>query len=110
MCAWGTERFGHFTGIYDIKGVVLVHTRLLGKISWIQIDIMVCSGPLWHTLEESGNEIMMCENLNNENRTADIPVRYDWFYSGNIIDLVKAGKVLNYGLKGRQKILETGIT
>ena len=60
--------------------------------------------------EESGDEIMMCENLNNENRTADIPVRYDWFYSENIIDLVKAGKVLSYGLKGRQKILETGIT
>lgn len=60
--------------------------------------------------EESGDEIMMCENLNNENRTADIPVRYDWFFGENINDLVKAGKIIYNGLKERKKILETGIT
>ena len=60
--------------------------------------------------EESGGEIMICESLNNENREADIIVKYDWFYSYDINDIVKAGKILQDGLKRRQDILETGIT
>ena len=61
-------------------------------------------------IEESGDEIMICESLNNENREADIIVKYDWFYSHDINDIVKAGKILQNGLKRRQDILETGIT
>ena len=61
-------------------------------------------------MEESGEEIMLCEKLNIGNRTADIPIRYNWFFSDNIHDLVKAGKILNDSLKRRQEILDTGIT
>ena len=46
---------------------------------------------------------MICENLNDENRTADISVRYDCLFSENINDLVKAGKVINNGLKERKR-------
>ena len=53
---------------------------------------------------------MIGESLNNENREADIIVKYDWFYSHDINDIVKAGKILQNGLKRRQDILETGIT
>ena len=74
---------------------------------WMYAD-KICIG--CQKMEESGDEIMVCKNLNSENRAADFPVRYDCFYSRNIIDLVKAGKVLNNGLKGRQKKLKTGIT
>ena len=61
-------------------------------------------------MEESGEEIMLCEKLNIGNRTADIPIRYNWFFSDNVYDLVKAGKVLNDSLKRRQEILDIGIT
>ena len=74
---------------------------------WMYAD-KICIG--CQKTEESGDEIMICENLNNENRTADIPVRYDWFFGENINDLVKAGKIIYNGLKERKKILETGIT
>ena len=60
--------------------------------------------------EESGNEIMLCEVLNNENKMSEIPVNYNCFFSENIKDVVKAGKVLKKGLKRRSDILETGIT
>ena len=61
-------------------------------------------------MEESGNEIMLCEVLNNENKMSGMPVTYDWFFSENIQDVVIAGKVLVKGLKRRSEILETGIT
>ena len=36
-------------------------------------------------LEESGEEILICEVLNEENRTSELPVKYDYFY--NILKL-----------------------
>ena len=62
------------------------------------------------TLEESGDEIMICESLNKENRNSDITVKYDWFYSNDILDIVKAGKIMQNGLNKREEILETGVT
>ena len=59
---------------------------------------------------ESGEEILCCEILNNENRLADNPVRYDWLYRKAVGDVVTVGKLLDKGMKQRQKILEDGIT
>ena len=59
-------------------------------------------------MEESGDEIILCEVLNNENKTSDIPVTYDCFFSKNIQDVVKAGKVMNDGLIRRQELLKAG--
>ena len=59
---------------------------------------------------ESGEEILFCEILNNENRLADIPVKYDWFYRKTVCDIVTVGKLLDKGMKQRHKILEAGIT
>ena len=59
---------------------------------------------------ESGEEILLCEKLNNENRLADIPITYDWFYGNGVCDIVIVGKLLDKGMKERQKILENGIT
>ena len=61
-------------------------------------------------LEESGQEILICEILNKDNRTSKQPVKYDSFYSDNIHEIVKAGKMMNDGLRRRQEILEVGIT
>ena len=63
---------------------------------------MLCSG--CKVQEESGNEIMLCEVLNNENKMSEIPVNYNWFFSENIHDVVKAGKVIKNGLKRRSEI------
>ena len=62
------------------------------------------------TRVESGEEILLCDTLNNDNRVAAIPVTYDWLYRQSVSDIVKAGKILNNGMKRRQKILESGIT
>jgi hypothetical protein len=59
---------------------------------------------------ETGEEILFCEILNNENRLADIPVKYDWFYRNAVCDIVTVGKLLDKGMKQRHKILEDGIT
>ena len=53
---------------------------------------------------------MICKSLNEENRNSDITVKYDWFYSSDIHDIVKAGKIIQNGIKRRQEILETGVT
>ena len=74
---------------------------------WKYADL-ICVG--CKLLEESGDEIMLCEVLNNQNKISEFPVTYDWFFSQNIQDVVKAGKVVSDGLKRRQEILETGIT
>ena len=57
-----------------------------------------------------GEEILLCDKLNNDNRLAAIPVTYNWFYRKSVSDIVKAGKILDNGMKQRQKILEAGIT
>ena len=38
------------------------------------------------------------------------PVKYDWFFSNNVSDVVKAGQTMQIGLKERDKIIESGIT
>ena len=41
----------------------------------------------------------LCESLNKEIRNSDITVKYDWFYSNDIHDIVKAEKIMQNGLK-----------
>ena len=62
------------------------------------------------TQVELGEEILICEILNNENRVAETPMTYNWFYRKSICDIVKIGKLLDRGLKQRDKIIEAGIT
>ena len=51
---------------------------------------------------ESGEEVMNCKNLgeNNEN------IRYDWFYSEMVGKQISAGKILIKKLKKRKQIRE----
>ena len=60
--------------------------------------------------EESGNELLLCEKLNYQNRMANSQVKYDWFFSKDVSDVVKAGQTMQIGLKERDKIIESGIT
>ena len=60
--------------------------------------------------EESGEDILICENLNKENRDAVNPIEYNWFYKNTVNDIVKVGLLLDRGLKQREKIIESGVT
>ena len=60
--------------------------------------------------EETGQEIMICENLNNENRIDTHPINYSAFFEKNLSNMVKAAILVEKGLKRRQMILEIGIT
>ena len=60
--------------------------------------------------EETGQEIMICENLNNENRIATHPINYGAFFDKNLTNMVKAAILIDKALKRRQMILEIGIT
>ena len=60
--------------------------------------------------EESGEEILICENLNKEKRDAETPIDYNWFYKNNVSDIVKVGLLIDRGLKQRDKIVESGVT
>ena len=60
--------------------------------------------------EESGDEILICENLNKENRDAINPKDYDWFFKNTVSDIVKVGLLLDRGLRERDKIVESGVT
>ena len=60
--------------------------------------------------EESGNELLLCEKLNYQNRMAKSQVIYDWFFSKDVSDIVKAGETMQIGLKERDRIIESGIT
>ena len=62
------------------------------------------------TKEESGDEILVCENLNKENGDSETPINYNWFYKNTVRDIVKAGLLLDRGLKERDKIVESGVT
>ena len=42
--------------------------------------------------EESGEEILVCETLNYDNRQENKPIKYDWFYSKNVFEQVNVGK------------------
>ena len=74
---------------------------------WKYSDL-VCIG--CKSKEESGQEIMTCEILNNENRTAIHPINYSAFYGRNMSERMKAAILIKNGLKQRQLILEIGIT
>ena len=60
--------------------------------------------------EESGEEMLICENLNYENRVAENPISYNWFFKSAVSDMVKAGLLLEKGLKERDRILEASVT
>ena len=60
--------------------------------------------------EESGDEILICDILNKENRQENIPIGYNWFYSENVCDIVKVGILMQNGLKERDRVLEAGVT
>ena len=62
------------------------------------------------TNEESGDEILLCEKLNYQNRVAENPINYNWFFKSTVSDIVKVGLVLENGLKEREKILEAAVT
>ena len=62
------------------------------------------------TNEESGDEILLCEKLNYQNRVAENPINYNWFFKSTASDIVKVGLVLENGLKEREKILEAAVT
>ena len=74
---------------------------------WKYTDIL-CSGCMIE--EESGQEILLCKALNDKNMTRKDTVMYSDFYSENIYDIVKTGKILQKNLKRRNEILETGVT
>ena len=60
--------------------------------------------------EESGDELLICNILSKENSVAEKRVYYNWFYSNNVANVVKAGKFMEPALKERQKIIEAGVT
>ena len=62
------------------------------------------------TKEESGEVMLICENLNYENRVAENPISYNWFVTSAVSDMVKAGLLLVKGLKERDRILEASVT
>ena len=85
-------------------------SKILGNKTqqkWKYAD-SICIG--CKTQVKSGEEILSCEILNNGNRLDTIPITYDWFYRKSVSDIVKVGKLLDKGLKERQRIFETGIT
>ena len=60
--------------------------------------------------EESGSELLICEFLSKEHSDEENPIKYDWFYSSNVVNMVKAGLVMQNALKERQRIIEAGVT
>ena len=60
--------------------------------------------------EESGDEILRCKILNNENSVSEIQIGYQWFYSKDVSDIVRAGKLMAFGLKERNRIVEAAVT
>ena len=57
------------------------------------------------TREELSEEILICGKLNYENSAADVQINYDWFYRNEVNDIVKVGKLLDRGMKERQRIV-----
>ena len=74
---------------------------------WKYADIL-CTGCMLK--EETGQEILLCEILNDKNMTSNVIVMYSDFYSENIYDIVKTGKILQENLKRRNEIFEAGVT
>ena len=74
---------------------------------WKYFDIL-CTGCM--SKEETGQEILSCKILNDKNMTSNVSVMYSDFYSENIYDIVKTGKILQENLKRRNEIFEAGVT
>ena len=53
--------------------------------------------------------MLICENLNYENRVAENPINYDWIFKSTVSDMVKAGLLLEKWLKERDRILEASV-
>ena len=53
--------------------------------------------------EETGEEIMNCNVLNEDNKDDYRNVKYDWFYSKETEKIVVAGRLLQRNLKEREK-------
>ena len=61
------------------------------------------------TNDESGDEILACKNLSDENVVTK-PMNYNWFYKSSVSDIVEVAHNLAKRLKSRQNILEDGVT
>ena len=68
----------------------------------------LCTG--CNVKEETGQEILVCEQFNDKNRTNNESAKYSDIYSENVIDIVETGKILQNNLKRRQELLEAGVT
>ena len=61
------------------------------------------------TNDKSGDKILSCKNLSDEN-VVNKPMNYYWFYKSSVSDIVEVAKSLAKWLKTRQNILEEGVT
>ena len=92
----------------DIAGTKSAQTLdIKTQQKWKDAD-KICIG--CKTKKESVNEILICENLNKENRDASNPIEYNWFYKSTVSDIVKVGLLLYRGLKEKDKMVESGVT
>ena len=48
--------------------------------------------------EETGQQILVCDQFNDRNITSNDSAKYSDIYSENVIDIVKTGKILRYNL------------
>ena len=76
-------------------------------MKWKYADTL-CTG--CNLKEETGQEILVCDQFNDKNIICNVSAKYSDFYSDNVIDIVKTGKILRNNLKRRQEILEAGVT
>ena len=76
-------------------------------MKWKYADTL-CTG--CNLKEETGQEILVCEQFNDKNRTNNESAKYSDIYSENVIDIVETGKILQNDLKRRQELLEAGVT
>ena len=68
----------------------------------------LCSG--CKIKEETGQEVLVCKNLKEKNNDSARDANYSDFYSIDVSDIVKNGKILQNNLRRRQEILESGVT
>ena len=68
----------------------------------------LCSG--CKLKEETGQEILVCKNFKEKNNDSTRDANYSDFYSIDVSDIVKTGKILQNNLRRRQEILESGVT
>ena len=68
----------------------------------------MCSG--CKLKEETGQEILVCKKFKEKNNDRTRDADYSDFYSIDVSDIVKTGKILQNNLRRRQEILESGVT